>query len=386
MYANNKIILVCNTSWGMMMFRLGLMKQLLVDGYEVTVLAPKDGSSDDIKKLGVNFIELPMQNKGSNPFSDLRMTFRLFKHYQNIKPLLVFTYTVKPNVFGAIAAKFANVKSIAVVTGLGYTFINHTLTSKIAKKLYRFSLKYSNKVWFINYEDRNKFVKDRLIKRELIELLPSEGVDMKKYLPRQNRVDDGKFIFVLIARLLWDKGVGELVQAASILKKDYPNVEVQLVGFVSADNPKAISKQIVKSWEKLGLIKYMGSTNDVRDFIGNADCVVLPSYREGISKILLESASMAKPIIASNVPGCRDIVENGVSGYICKVKDPVDLAHKMQRIMKMSNSQLHEMGIKGRLHVQKEYDEEIIIDKYIKTIESFTKDICSRKFTLKNFS
>jgi glycosyltransferase involved in cell wall biosynthesis len=360
------------------------MKRLVSAGYEVIVLAPYDDSSEDIKKLGVKYIELKMDNKGSNPFNDLKLIYKLYRYFKELDPFLIFNYTIKPNIYATLAAKFANVKSIAVITGLGYTFINDNFISKIAKKLYKFSLKYADGVWFINQDDRNKFVKDHLVKRKLIKILPSEGVDMYKYKPRPNRPKDGKFRFVLIARLLWDKGVGELVEATKILKKSNKSIEVQLIGFVDCDNPKSISRDIVQSWEDKGIVSYMGSTDDVRDFIGNADCVVLPSYREGISKILLESASMAKPIIASNVPGCRDIVEHTVSGFLCKVKDPIDLAIKMKKVLNMSRQELLNMGMKGREFVHREYDEEIVIDIYIDTIKSYSETINNKRFTLKS--
>lgn len=378
-----KIVLVCNTSWGMMMFRVGLMKRLVKEGHQVYVLAPKDDHSDNIVKLGCHYIEVIIDNKGSNIFKDLFLLHRLYKQYKKIKPDLIFHYTIKPNIYGTLAAYFTGFKSIAVITGLGYTFINYNSTAKIAKLLYKISLKKSQKVWFINYEDRKKFIKDRLLSRDLMEILPSEGVDMVKYAPREKRVNDNVFRFVLIARLLWDKGVGELIIATEEIKKKYKNVEVQFVGFVDVDNPQAISKKQVDEWMSKGLINYLGSTDDVRNFIGDADCVVLPSYREGISKILLEAASMAKPIIASNVPGCRDIVEQASSGYLCRVKDPKDLELKMQKMLTLSNAELRQMGKRGREHIKREFNEEIVIKKYLKTIKFYTSKDRQKRFTLK---
>ncbi len=379
-----KIALVCNTSWGMMMFRSGLMKRLVKEGYHVSVLAPYDDHSKEIEALGCHYVDVPMDNKGSNIFKDLLLLRRFYKHYKRINPDLVFHYTIKPNVYGTLAAKYANVKSIAVITGLGYTFINHGLTSKVAKFLYKISLKHSQKVWFINHEDRKKFIKEHIVSRDIMEILSGEGVDMEKYAPREKSIIDDKFRFVLIARLLWDKGVGELVKAAREIKDKYPNVEVQLVGFVGVKNPQAISKEQVDYWVKKGWVKYMGSTNDVRDFIAEADCIVLPSYREGISKILMESASMAKPIIASNVPGCREIVENVNSGYLCDVMDYYDLALKMEKMILLSESQRQEMGKRGRAHIKEEFDENIVLDRYLHTINMFIEKKGSNKFILKN--
>jgi len=381
--SKKKIALVCNTSWGMMMFRSGLMKRLVDEGFDVYVLAPKDDHSKEIEALGCYHINIPLDNKGSNIFKDIFLLRKLYVHYKNINPDLIFHYTIKPNIFGTLAAKYANVKSIAVITGLGYTFLNHGITSKVAKFLYKISLKHAQKVWFINHEDRKVFIKKRILSRDNIEILPGEGVDMNKYAPRVKTIQDGKFRFVLIARLLWDKGVGELVKAASIIKEIYPHVEVELVGFVDAKNPQAISKKQVDYWVEKGWVKYMGSTNDVRDYIAEADCIVLPSYREGISKILLESASMAKPIIASNVPGCRDIVEHGSSGYLCNVMDADDLAQKMKKIINLSELERQKMGLIAREHVKQEFDENIVLQKYLHTIDLHTYKVKSEKFLLK---
>jgi glycosyltransferase involved in cell wall biosynthesis len=384
--SKKRIVLVCNTSWGMMMFRSGLMKRLIDEGFDVYVLAPKDDHSKEIEALGCYHIHTPMDNKGSNIINDLLLLKRLYSHYKKIKPDLVFHYTIKPNIFGTLAAKYADIKSIAVITGLGYTFINHGFTSKVAKILYKIALKYSQKVWFINHEDRKVFIKKKILSRENMEILPGEGVNMQKYAPRVKTIQDGKFRFVLIARLLWDKGVGELVKASAIIKEIYPHVEVELVGFVDSKNPQAISKEQVDYWVEKGWVKYMGSTDDVRDFIAEADCIVLPSYREGISKILLEAASMAKPIIASNVPGCRDIVEHGRSGYLCNVKDPHDLAQKMKKIINLSEKDRQRMGVIAREHVLHEFDEDIVLQQYLHAIDLHTYKTKSEKFILKNHS
>ncbi len=379
-----KIVLVCNTSWGMMMFRSGLMKRLVKEGYHVSVLAPLDDHSSEIEDIGCHYVNVPMDNKGANIFKDLLLLRRLYKHYKRIQPDLIFHYTIKPNVFGTLAAHYANSNSIAVVTGLGYTFINHGLTSKIAKILYKISLRHAQRVWFINHEDRKKFIKERIIPRDLMEILPGEGVDMQMYAPRKKTIQDEKFRFVLIARLLWDKGVGELVKASEVVKEIHPNVEVQLVGFVDAKNPQAISKEQVEYWESKGWIKYMGSTTDVRDFIAEADCIVLPSYREGISKILMESASMERPIIASNVPGCRDIVEHGNSGYLCEVMDSYDLAQNMLKMVNLSQTQRDKMGKVAREHISRDFDEDIVLQKYLHTIDMYMLKKEASKFILKN--
>ena len=383
---NKKILLVANTSWSMVKFRLGVMKSLVEAGCDVTVLAPRDDYSDEIELLGCHYEELIMDNKGSNIFNDLKMVYDLQERYKRIKPDLIFHYTIKPNIYGTLAAKIANIQSIAVITGLGYTFIHDNITAKIAKMLYKFSLRYAKQVWFINTEDKNKFLLANLVSEKKMELLSSEGIDTEKFSPIMIEKKDTTFRFVLIARLLWDKGVGEYVEAAKEMKKKFKDVEFQLVGFIDAQNPQAISKEQIEAWVEDGFVTYKGHTDDVRSFIAQADCVVLPSYREGVSMILMESASMQKPIIATNVPGCRDLVNHNVSGYLCRMKDAKHLQSKMEKMLLLSDAKREEMGQEGRKYMVDEFDERYVIAKYHQVIKVLTWDNGKSKFVLRKES
>jgi glycosyltransferase involved in cell wall biosynthesis len=378
-----KILLVANTSWSMVKFRVGLMKRLVEEGYDVTVLAPKDDYSEEIKILGCHYVDLEMDNKGSSIFNDFKMMRKLYHIYKKLAPDLIFHYTIKPNIYGTLAAKKAGIKSIAVITGLGYTFIHDNLTAKIAKKLYKKSLKHAQQVWFINVEDKNKFLLAQLLDENKMYLLPSEGIDTDKFAPlKADKVDD-KFHFILIARLLWDKGIGEYVEVAKRFKEKYPHVVFDLVGVIDAQNPKAISAHEIEAWSKEGWVDYKGYTSDVRGFIAQSDCVVLPSYREGVSMILMESAAMQKPIIASNVPGCRDLVNHNMSGYLCRVKSVDDLELKMERMIHLSVEQRDEMGREGRKFMLEEFNESLVIDKYLHAIKMLTWNEEKSQFSLK---
>lgn len=379
-----RIIMVANTSWSMIKFRLGVMKSLVKQGHEVIVIAPRDQHSSDFKELGCHYIELKMDNKGSNIFNDLRLVYKLQKVYKKLDPDLIFHFTIKPNIYGSIAAKIAGKKSIAVITGLGYTFIHENITAKIAKILYKYSLKYAQRVWFINIEDKNKFILEALVAEEKMDLLPSEGINVEKFAPIKVKREDNIFRFVLIARLLWDKGVGEYVKAAKVLKKRYSNIEFQLVGFIDAKNPQAISQKQVDYWVSEGYVNYLGATDDVRTFLAKADCVVLPSYREGVSMILMEAAAMQKPIIATNVPGCRDLVNHNVSGYLCRVQDYKDLISKMDKMLRLSDKERKQMGKVARTFMVEEYNEKLVIEKYLQSIKEFTKEEGKSQFSLKS--
>ena len=378
-----RILLVANTSWSMIKFRLDVMKSLLQEGYDVYVIAPRDVHSDEIEALGCHYIELEMDNKGSSIKNDLKMMGTLKKIYREIAPDLIFHFTIKPNIYGTLAAKQVKIKSVAVITGLGYTFIHDNFTAKMAKLLYKFSLRHAEQVWFINTEDKNKFLLANLLDEDKMYLLPSEGIDTNKFAPVSVTKTDHTFRFVLIARLLWDKGIGEYVEAAREIRKKYNDVVFELVGFIDAQNPKSISKEQIDAWVAEGVIEYKGHTDDVRDFIAKSDCVVLPSYREGVSMILMESASMQKPLIASNVPGCRDLINHNVSGYLCRVKSAEDLEAKMERMLHLSVAQREEMGREGRKFMLEEFDVKFVIKKYLHTIKLLTWQEGKSKFSLK---
>jgi len=363
-----KIVLVGNTSWSMIKFRKGLIKKLIDLNYLVTIIAPYDKFKNDIEKLGCKYLDIDIDNKGSNPLKDIKLILKLRKIYKKINPDLVIHYTIKPNIYGTIASRLVGIKSIAVVTGLGFTFINNTLTSKIAKYLYKFSFKYPEKIIFINNDDKHEFILNNLVDKNNLINIPGEGIDTEFFKCEKINICI-TFRFLLIARMLWDKGVGEYVEAAKIIKRKYPEVEFGLLGYLDVDNPKAISKYQMEKWINDDYIKFYGSTDNVKEYISNVDCIVLPSYREGISMSLMESAAMSKPLIATNVPGCKELIDDGINGYLCKVKNIQDLVNKMEIMLNLSENERNIMGKVGRKKMINEFDEKIVINKYLETIK-----------------
>lgn len=362
-----KIVLSSNTSWSIFNFRLGLIKELLKN-YEVIVVAPKDEYSEKLIDLGCRYYDIYIDKKGINPINDLKTFWQYYRLYKKIKPDLIFHYTIKPNIYGTIAAKLNNIPSIAITTGLGYMFINNNIVTNIVKLLYKVSFKFAKQVWFLNQDDFDIFIKNKLIDKSKGFILHSEGVNTEKFKPIKTEKKDDIFRFLLIARMIWDKGIGEYVKAAKIIKQKYKNVEFLLLGPVGVDNPTAIPKEQIDKWQKEGLVKYLGATDDVKSEITKADCVVLPSYREGLSRVLLEAAAMEKPLIATNVAGCKEVIEDGINGYLCKIKDAKDLADKMEKMLNLPEDKRKAMGKAGREKIIKEFDERIVIEKYLKAI------------------
>jgi glycosyltransferase involved in cell wall biosynthesis len=365
------IIISINTAWNVHNYRSGLVKSLLARGYEVVAVAPDDEYADRVRELGCRFVHIPIDNNGTNPWRDLGLLARYFKILHKLKPVAFLGYTVKPNVYGSIAAHALGIPVINNIAGLGATFITQSYVTAIVRWLYKLSLKRSHRVFFQNADDQGFFVSLGLVKESRTAVLPGSGLNLAHYRPSQPRPVEGRsFRFLLIGRLLKDKGVEEYAAAARELRTRFPDVECQLLGFSDAGNANAIPMERVRAWESEGLLRYLGKTDDVRPFLDQADCVVLPSYREGVPRALLEAAAMARPIVATDVVGCRDAVDDGSNGYLCRVRDPIDLAEKMASVLQLGHIDRLEMGAAGRAKVEREFDEQFVINKYVQALHT----------------
>ena len=362
-------IIVCsNYAWTIHNFRMPLIKRLKKLGYRVIVVTQFDGYEKKIRGFVDQVRPLFISRKGVNPLIDSLTLLDLLRIALVIKPDYLLLFTIKPVIYGSIVAKILDVKAIIMITGLGTTFITNNWVTRVVKFLYRFALSSVKIIFFQNQDDKALFLKDGLVKPNVCKLTPGSGVDTKKYAfsPIESKEHTS---FILIARMLWDKGIGEYVEAAKILKLKYPDVKFQLLGPLGVQNRTSISHNIIRSWEREGNIVYLGETSDVSQYIKAATCVVLPSYREGTSRVLLEAASIGRPIIASDVPGCREVVEDGATGYLCKARDSVDLCAKLESMITCSLKVRQNMGIKARAKIEKEFNQEIVSDLYIDALE-----------------
>ena len=366
------IIFASNTAWSMHNFRGGLINTLIKNGYQITILSPKDSFSEKLAEFGCKVINLPMSAKGVNPIDDIRLIRYFLKVYRSLRPDFIIHYTIKPNIYGSIAAHLAGIPSIAITTGLGYTFVNDNLVASIARRLYQFAFRFPKEVWFLNEDDRQTFLQYSLVSKEKAVLLHGEGVDLQHFTPLPKAPADGKFRFLLIARMLWDKGVGEYAEAARMVRARYPNAVFQLLGDCGVPNPSVISREQIAEWEHEGVVEYLGTTDDVRPVISQADCVVLPSfYREGIPRTLMEAAAMAKPLITTDNVGCREVVRDGSTGYLCPVKDAKALAECCQRMLELPPQERVQMGAAGRSLMAEVFDEQKVIAQYMATLQKY---------------
>ena len=369
-----KVLIALNSSWNLLNFRAGLIRALVAAGYEVVAIAPVDAYSARLSELGCRFVALPMDNKGTHPLHDLLLFLQFWLLLRGERPDVLLAYTVKPNVYGSLAAGLLGIPVVNNIAGLGAVFIKGGWLARLVRGLYRLALRRSAKVFFQNRDDRALFDDAGLIKPEKTDLLPGSGIDLARFSAEEkssmlSAKDVGRpFRFLLIARMLRDKGVVEYVAAAKQVRARWPNVECALLGFLDVQNPAAISTEEMNAWVAAGDVHYLGVSDDVRLEIAQADCIVLPSYREGTPRTLLEAAAMAKPIITTDAVGCREVVDDGVNGYLCQVRDADDLAAKMHAMLGLSVAERAAMGQAGRKKMELQFDEKIVINKYLQMV------------------
>jgi glycosyltransferase involved in cell wall biosynthesis len=366
-----KLIMSINTAWNIFNFRQGLIAALRDHGYDVVALAPEDGYAHRLERLGCRFVALPMDSNGTNPARDLGLLMRYHAVLRAERPLAYLGYTVKPNIYGSLAAHMLGIPVINNIAGLGATFIKRSAVTHVVRMLYKLALSRSHQVFFQNRDDQALFAAMGIGRPGASVCLPGSGMDLTRYRPAPAAADGqgSRFRFLMIARMLRDKGVEEFAAAARLVRQAYPHAQCSLLGPFDEANPNSVSRERVAQWEAEGILRYLGRTDDVRPFISEADCVVLPSYREGVPRSLLEAAAMARPIITTDAVGCREVVDDGINGLLCAVRDANDLAEKMARMIAMPVEQRLKMARQGRRKVEAQFDEQLVIRRYLAALQ-----------------
>jgi glycosyltransferase involved in cell wall biosynthesis len=364
----SRVLLASNTARYLYNFRSGLIAALRDRGHKVIAVAPWDEYSARLAAAGCEVVDLPMDNKGTNPLRDMHTLLDFWRVLRNHRPDAALFFTVKPVIYGSLASRLLAVPAISTITGLGTAILRNDWLTRVVERLYRVSLRWPVKIFFQNEDDHRLFVERGLVCGEKAERVPGSGVDLRRFGVAPPAANPAP-VFLLSGRLLRDKGVGEFIEAARRVKANHPGTVFQLLGSLGVANSSAISEEQVDAWVKEGVISYLGETDNVVPFIAAADCVVLPSYREGTSRTLLEASAMARPIVTTEVPGCRQIVEDGVTGLLCRPKDPADLMEKIETMIALGPAQRAEMGRKGRQKMEREFDERIVLERYLAAID-----------------
>jgi len=351
---------------------MNFIKTLIEKGYEVHTIAPKDEFTHYLTDAGCIHHTISMDSRGANPIKDSLLIGELWWTYRKVNPDIVLHYTIKPNIYGTIAATLLKIPVINNVCGLGTVFLKKDLVSFIAIQLYKWAFRYPKKVFFQNPDDLSLFKQRGLVPHHTADLIPGSGIDLDKFKPLQFKRNNN-FTFLLISRLITDKGVLEYVEAVRKLKTEGIKARFQILGPKDPEHRRGIKEDVIDSWITNNTIEYLGTTDNVVKYIEQADCIVLPSYREGTPRTLLEASSSQKPIIATDVPGCHNIVVDNYNGLLCKLKDSDDLARKMVTMTEFDDATLIQFGKNGRKKVEQEFNDNIVINKYIEAIATLKK-------------
>ena len=355
---------MANTTWNIYNFRLNIIRKLIDEGHEVIVMAPVDKfifyteSNKQVLHVPIHHLH----RDSVNPIQDLRLLFELIRLYRKYKPDLVLHYTVKPNIFGGFAAHLLRIPSVAVVTGLGYSLIHEGLINFITRILYKLSLPYHRKVIFENQDDKKLFEQEGLVSPSKSMSIKGCGVDTTLFMPNGDGRREGMTTFTFIGRLLYDKGVKEFIDAAQLVKEQTNNIQFWLVGEIDKENPSSISHEDLMKWIRDPNIHYHGATENIKKFIEKSDCIILPSYREGMPRVIMEAMAMERPVITTDTAGCRETVDESINGYLVPVRDASALAKAMMTFVALDKDRQIIMGKSGRIKVLKEFDDKIIAD------------------------
>lgn len=360
-----KIIMTSNTLWFIYNFNLSLIEQLRIKN-EIIIVAPFDEYYDSLKNYVDKIINIDINSKGVNPIGNTVLSFKYYEIFKEINPDIILSYTIKPNIFGNFAAKSLQIPVINTITGLGTIFIKENLTTKIGKLLYRFALKSSAHTFFLNTTDQNTFTNINLICSKLTSIVPGSGISTTNFNTDRN-TNKGQ-IFLFVGRLIGDKGIRECIDAFKEVLRTHPNLELRLAGESNCQNKTAIDDRELQEWLMIPQVKYLGKTDNIMSELEDADVMILPSYREGLSRSLLEAAAMKLPIITTNVPGCIEVVQHNHNGFLCDPKDSNDLANQIKKMIGLKESERIEMGMKGRVLVENEFADRIVNKVYTSKI------------------
>jgi glycosyltransferase involved in cell wall biosynthesis len=361
------VVIAANDGWNIVNYRAGLIVAFQEAGLKVAVLAPDGPHSAAIRRLGADFHSVAMNPRGKSPLADLGVTVRYIRALRAIRPAAFLGFTAKPNIYGSLAAQLCGVPVINNISGLGAVFAKRNWLTGLVSMLYRLALGRSATVFFQNRDDLALFEGTGLARSSQAALVPGSGVDVDRFAPREAKEAGEPFVFLLVARLLWDKGIGEFVEAARRLKaRSGTAVRFQILGIIEPRSSAAVSEAQLHAWVDEGIIDFLGAAQDVRPALAGADCVVLPSYyREGVPRVLLEASSMALPVITTDSPGCREAVDDETTGFLCEPRSADSLRSAMERMVALPADDRRKMGAAGRVKMEREYREEIVHRAYL---------------------
>ena len=371
------IVFVANSTYNLYNYRYAIIKDLIEKGHSVICLSNHDKYVNHLINIGCKYKSIEFNSNGSNPIKDLILLYRLFWLYKKIKPDIIFHFTIKINIFGTYAAFMSNTPCVNNITGLGTIFINNTIKTKICKILYKTTQHLAKKVFCQNQDDYNYFTDHQLIPKIILQKIPGSGVNLKRFHPNLKVISEFKnkqFTFIYFGRIIKEKGLYELIDAFRSINCLKIKCTLWIYGSINTNNSCHISKNTINKWlNKYKWLKFSKSVDDIETVLAQVDCVILPSYREGLPKSLLESCAMEIPIITTDVPGCREIITHNYNGLICQPRNYLSLEKEIRNMLNLSSDERRLMGKRGRKLVEMSYDEKIIINIYSEAVKLYAK-------------
>jgi glycosyltransferase involved in cell wall biosynthesis len=369
-----KILLFANTDWYLYNFRFALAKAILEEGHELVLLSPPGKYSERLKQAGFRWVPLPLERRRLNPLAELITILRIAQVYRRERPDLVHHFTVKCVLYGSIAARLARIKAVVnALAGLGHIFSDDGFQAKVLRRIVKSVCKLilrPSEVIFQNPDDLRTFLKFGLVSEKTSHLIRGSGVDVKRFKPRASNPANSERYVLLASRLLWAKGVSEYVEAARLVRQSHPEIVFLLAGETDPGNPAAIPQGVIDEWQ--GDVEVLGHCEDMRVLIEKVDLVALPTYYgEGVPRILIEAAASGKPLVATDMPGCREIVQHGINGALVPVRDNKQLARAIRDIL-LDDQRRDEMGRRSRYLACSEFSEDQVISK---TFEVYQKSL-----------
>lgn len=359
-----RILILSNHFIALYNLRKELIKRLNDEGHEVYISMPKSDDNNFFKDMGCKIIETPVDRRGINPVRDLGLIMTYIRIMKEVKPEIVFSYTIKPNIYGSIASNITKKKQVNNITGTGGTFLKRNFVSEVAKILYKMSIKKSYKVFFQNSGDKDLFVKNNMVKDNYA-MLPGSGVNLEQFQV-SDLPSDEETNFIFMGRVMTLKGIEQYLETAKVVKAEYPNTNFYIAGFFEEEK----YKPIIDEYDSKGIIKHIGFQKDIKSWIEKCHCTILPSHGgEGVPNVLLESAAMGRVCIASTINGSKDVIDDEVTGYLFETGNAADLTDKVKKFIDLSFDDKARMGLAGRAKVEREYDRQIVIDMYLNELE-----------------
>lgn len=354
-----KVLFLVNHDVVIYNFRLELVERLLADGHQVVISSPYGERIEALKALGCEYHDIQLSRHGMNPVQELKLLASYIRLIRKVKPDMVFTYTIKPNIYGGMACALLGVPYVANITGLGTAVENPGFAQKLTVLLYKLAFTKIQRVFFQNEENRAFFV-DRKLAVKKHGMLPGSGVNLQRFVPLEYPSDD-TVEFLFIARIMKEKGIDQYLEAAEYITKKYPHTKFHICGFCEAEYEGRLEE-----CQASGAVVYHGMVSNVREYIAQTHCTVHPTYYpEGLSNVLLESSACARPIITTDRAGCREVIDNGVNGFVVRQQDSKDLIEKIEQFLSLSWEERKAMGLAGRAKVEREFDRQIVVEKYV---------------------